>query len=63
MSNRLLSEKVYKLSETETLTLTDTWDADVQRVWIKAVIRNITMILANLHAYKVTLKDKPKGYQ
>jgi hypothetical protein len=40
MEKRLFSEKVYKLSETETVTLTDTWEADVQAVFITVNIIN-----------------------
>ena len=52
MNRYLFSEKVYKLSETETLTLTDTWDADVQRVWIKALIKFTKKKLINSNFLK-----------
>jgi hypothetical protein len=59
MNNFLLSEKIYKLSETEILILTDSWDVDKQRLWIKADIRNTNPVD---ELYRVTFVNKFRRY-
>jgi hypothetical protein len=59
MNNFLLSEKIYKLSETEILILTDFWDVDKQRLWIKADIRNTNPVD---ELYRISFVNKLRGY-
>ncbi|MAH07833.1 hypothetical protein CMI38_06305 [Candidatus Pacearchaeota archaeon] len=59
MNNFLLSEKIYKLSETEILILTDFWDADKQRLWIKADMRNTNTVD---ELYRISFVNKLRGY-
>jgi hypothetical protein len=57
MNRYLLSEKVYKLSETESLTITDSWEEDLQRLFIKVKILNSEDAL-----YRISFVNKLRRY-